>query len=202
MLSEFPYIKVPERTGEIKIDTFNLLSLNHKEKTFAHVQAVAETSSMLAEKFGLDQQICEISGYLHDISAILAPSDMLCYAKNHSFILYEAEKRYPFLLHQRISRLIAANFFAIDDERILSSIECHSTLKAKPSDYDLCLFVADKLSWDQDGVPPYYQILTTQLENSLVAASVAYMDYIVDKQIILYPHEWFIEGVESLRNFT
>ena len=45
--------------------------------------------------------------------------------------------------------------FGIEDNEILSAIECHTTLKKNYSDIDLVLFVADKIKWDQEGKPPY-----------------------------------------------
>ena len=72
-------------------------------------------------------------------------------------------------------------------------------MKAEPSAYDMALFVADKLAWDMDGTPPYDAVLRAALEQSLEAASLAYMDYIVTHQIILHPHRRFIEGADFLR---
>ncbi len=66
--------------------------------------------------------------------------------RENNLYIDEAELKYPFILHQKISRLLANTFFNVEDERILSSIECHSTLKANPTSYDMALFVADKLS--------------------------------------------------------
>ena len=83
---------------------------NGKEKIFRHVSAVAEVCKTLAETFGLDARKCVIGGMLHDISAVIAPADMLEYA-----------------------------------------------LKAEPTEYDMVLFIADKLAWDQEGIPPFLQ---------------------------------------------
>ena len=199
MLNVFPYITIPEFSGNIKADVKELLSAHKKAKTFAHVEAVAEMNANIAEQYGLDKNICELGGYLHDISAIIAPVDMLAYATENGWYIDEAEKKYPFLMHQRISKTIAEQDFGIADERILSAIECHSTLKANPTDYDMALFIADKLAWDQDGTPPFYSILSDALKQSLEAASLAYMNYIVENKMILYPHKWFEMGMCFLK---
>ncbi|MCL2518524.1 MAG: GNAT family N-acetyltransferase, partial [Oscillospiraceae bacterium] len=119
------------------------------------------------------------------------------YTVANGWYIDEAERKYPFLLHQRFSRLIAERDFGITDERILSAVECHSTLKANPSVYDMALFVADKLAWDQEGVSPFYEIVTSA--QSLEAASLTYMDYIVAHKMILHPHKWFKEGMNFLK---
>ncbi len=156
----------------------------------------------IAEKFGLDKSICELCGYLHDISAVVAPADMLTYAVQNDWHIDKSEKAYPFLLHQRISKVIAKQYFGITDEKTLSAIECHSTLKASPSAYDMALFIADKLAWDQENQPPFYSVVNDALKKSLESASLAYMDYIVTNKMILHPHEWFISAVRFLRNKT
>jgi len=134
-------------TGDLKTDVKSLLELYGKTKrTFEHAKAVAEMNIKIAEQYGLDKNICEICGYLHDISAIISPSDMLMYAAENDWYIDDAERKYPFLLHQRISRVIARDNFNITDERVLSAVEYHTTLKANPSAYDMALFIADKLA--------------------------------------------------------
>ena len=206
MLSYFPHIQIPNFSGDIKADIKALLELNkhstdYESKTFVHVKAVADKNMEIAKQYGLDAEICGLCGYLHDISGIMSYSDMTAYAVGNGWHIYEAEKKAPILLHPRISKAIAKEDFGITDERILSAVECHATLKANPSAYDMALFVADKLAWDQDGVqavPPFYDILTNALKQSLEAASLAYMDYIVEHKMILYPHQWFDEGMRFL----
>ena len=198
MLSNFPYIKIPEFNGDIKADIESLLKSNNKQKTFDHVVAVAKTNVQIAERYGLDNYICELSGYLHDISAVIKLEDMLKYAVNNNFYIDEAERRHPFLLHQRMSRIIAFEDFGITEELILSAVECHSTLKMRASEYDMALFVADKLSWDKEGIPPFYDVVKSKLDISLKEASLAYMQYIVENKMILYPHKWFNEAMAEL----
>ena len=188
-------------TGDIKADVQSLFSHYKKSsKTFEHAKSVAEMNIIIAGQYGLDKNICEICGYLHDISGVISPSDMFSYAIENSWYIDKAERKYPFLLHQRISRVIAQEDFKITDERILSAIEHHSTLKINPSEYDMALFVADKLAWDQEGEAPYYALVSNALNHSLEAASLAYMDYIVESKMILYPHKWFEDGRAFLRS--
>ncbi len=198
MLERFLYVQVPDFTGDVADDVYRVLIGNNRQKTFEHVKAVAEMNVKIAEMYNLDKAVCEASGYLHDISAVIAPSDMLVYAQEKGMYIDEAEMRYPFILHQRMSRLVAEQDFRVGDERILSAVECHSTLKVEPSDYDMALFVADKLAWDQEGKPPFYDVVYDALQKSLEEAALVYMKYIVDNKTILYPHRWFLEGMDYL----
>ena len=184
----YDYVEIPAMTGTIDRDVREILCGNGKEKTFRHVSAVAEVCKTFAEMFGLDPRKCMIGGMLHDISAVLAPADMLEYALVHEFDLCDAERKYPFLLHQRISEIIAEEFFGIRDREVLSSIGCHTTLKAEPTDYEMVLFIADKLAWDQEGIPPFYNEVKSGLEVSLEQACYEYMKYMNDNGRILCPH--------------
>ncbi|MFR5265197.1 bis(5'-nucleosyl)-tetraphosphatase (symmetrical) YqeK [Clostridium sp.] len=197
-INNYSYVNTTEITGDVVMDIKNFLLDNDKSKTLKHVIDVANTNSKIAEKYGLDKNLCILCGYLHDISAVIKPQDMLNYMVENNLFIDESERKYPFILHQRISRLIAKNFFNISDEVILSAIECHTTLKANPSQYDMALFIADKLSWDQEGTPPFYDIVIKNLSVSLEKACLSYINYIIDNSMILHPHSWIIESKEYL----
>jgi len=176
----------------------SLLLIHGKHKIIEHSAKVAEMNVKIAGKFGLDKEKCEIAGYCHDIGGIISPENMLAHVKSLNHYVDPAEEKYPFLLHQRISATITCTVFNIRDPEILSPIDCHTTLKANPSAYDMALFVADKLAWDQDGTPPFFDEVSRALEISLYHASYAYIKYITDHNMILYPHKWFIEAEEWL----
>ena len=55
--------------------------------------------------------------------------------------------------------------FGIEDNEILSAIECHTTLKKNYSDIDLVLFVADKIKWDQGSHHTYFTLLMVSFIN-------------------------------------
>jgi len=201
-LKDYVYINLPVKTGDLIVDVKNLLINNNKIKIFKHVEAVAKTNIYIAHKYNLDKKICELAGYLHDISCIMKPSDMLTYAMKNNLYIDESEIKYPFLLHQRISRIISETYFNIKDLNVLSSIECHTTLKENPNSFEMALFVADKLSWDQNESPPFYDLVNNALEISLEKASLSYMDYVVDNQMLLFPHKWFNDGKNYLYRTT
>ena len=202
-INNYKYVNITKNTGDIIVDVNNFLLENNKKKTLKHVIDAANRNSEIAEKCGLDKDRCIKCGYLHDISAVIQPSDMLTYMVGNNLFIDESERKYPFILHQRISRLLAKSFFNVDDETILSAIECHTTLKSNPSQYDMALFIADKLSWDQGGIPPFYDVVIKNLSLSLEKACLSYINYIIDNNMILYPHSWIIESKKYLqKNMT
>ena len=200
-INNYKYVNITEITGDIMVDVNNFLLENNKEKTLKHVMDVANTNSKIAEKYGLDKNICITSGYLHDISVVIQPNDMLTYMVENNLFVDESETKYPFILHQRISMLLAKTLFNINEETILSAIGCHTTLKSNPSQYDMALFIADKLSWDQKGNPPFHDILIKSLSISLEKACLTYINYIIENGMILHPHSWLIESKEYLEKY-
>lgn len=116
------------------------------EKTYQHVTNVAKVASHFSKKYHLDRKKCILASLLHDISAIMTPDMMYDLAVKKHFYLDPAEEKYHFLLHQRISTIIANEEFDIKNQDILSAIQCHTTLKKDANDYDKAVFLADKIA--------------------------------------------------------
>ena len=200
IFDNFSYIKTEPLSGDIRTDVKNILLINGKSKTYIHVANVADRNALISKTYDLDHDKCVIAGLLHDISAVIKPEDMLKYAYENRLEVCEAERKYPFLLHQRLSKICAVEYFNISDEEILSALECHTTLKKCPSKYEMSLFIADKLAWDREGLPPFYEEVNAALDISLEAACYKYMEYMVENDMILCPHDNWIEAYEQLKN--
>lgn len=195
IFNEFAYIAHPdEATPEA------MLAQNGRPKTLAHVRAVAQECQRIAGTYGLDASKCRMAGLLHDVSAVIKATDMLIWAKQNALPLCEAEERYPFLLHQRLSAVAAQQAFGVADEDVLSAVACHTTLKAHASPYDMALFLADKIAWDQPGEPPYLNAVIRALETSLEKACLVYMDYANDS--LLCPHDNWVQALDWLKHKT
>ena len=199
IFDNFSYIKTEPLSGDIRTDVKNILLINGRSNTYIHVANVADRNALISKTYDLDHDKCVIAGLLHDISAIIKPEDMLKYAYENRLEVCEAERRYPFLLHQRLSKICAVEYFNISDEEILSAIECHTTLKKSPSKYEMSLFIADKLAWDRGGIPPFYEEVNAAFDISLEAACYKYMEYMVENDMILCPHDNWIEAYEQLK---
>ena len=167
------------------------------EKTYYHCMEVGEYAYQLGEKYLTSPEKVSIAGYLHDISAIYPNNQRISVAQKYGIELNEAEMAFPMISHQKISKSIANMDFGIEDNEILSAIECHTTLKKNYSDIDLVLFVADKIKWDQEGKPPYLDGLLQALNCSLENAAYFYIDYIL-KHDIKVVHPWLWDAYNQL----
>lgn len=177
----------------------NLYLKYHKEKTWNHVEDVTKEAKKLAIQYHLDIEKCKIAAWLHDISTILSPDDMYKYTKELGYQIDTSEEKYHFLLHQRIFKGIVYDYFHIEDEGILSAIECHTTLKKEMNDYDKIIFLADKLAWDQGGKPPYYYSLKESIDVSLDNGCYWFINYQFKNNQLLMPHTWLLEAYEDFK---
>jgi predicted HD superfamily hydrolase involved in NAD metabolism len=192
-------LQIFKPTGNIRKDATDFLVQYNASKTAGHCSSVANKAKELARQFSADGTKAEIAGWLHDISAVVPNEERLQMARANNLEILSAEEKLPMIIHQKLSRLIALKIFHVNDEEILSAIECHTTLKANASQLDKLVFVADKIAWDQEGKPPYLRQITEALEYSLEAAALVYLDYLwQQRETLPVLHPWTVEARKSL----
>lgn len=181
-------------------DSYNLLIDKNRRIVAEHSREVAIECKMLAKRFGINTDDAETAGFLHDISAIYPNDKRLEIANILGIEVLEEEKELPLILHQKISQVMVREIWNIKDELILNAIGCHTTLKDNPSQLDLVLFVADKIKWDQKGIPPYINELQEGLNISLEHGAYAYIKYLMDnKSNLKVVHPWLKDAYAYLR---
>jgi predicted HD superfamily hydrolase involved in NAD metabolism len=169
-------------------------------KTAAHSSRAANQARSLAHLFGADPWAAETAGWLHDISAVIPWDQRLQIAQEYGWEILPAEREYPMILHQKLSASIAALEFGITDQSILSAVACHTTLKAGAKTLDKIVFAADKLEWDQAGVPPYLEQMGAALAESLDAAALVYINHLYEQRDSLAGplHPWLLAARQEL----
>ena len=186
-------------SGSIPRDAADFLNHHGHPKTAVHCGQVADTASQLAQRFGADPQGAAVAGWMHDISAVFPNPQRLEVAKALSLDILPEEESVPLLLHQKISAVMAEELFGVADPEVLGAIGCHTTLRPDPTSMDLVLFVADKISWDQKGVPPYADRLSSALVRSLEEAAWVYQDYLWHSGKLKITHPWMRASYHDLR---
>ena len=177
MLDKYTYINHVCYDSDIAQKIKLLFLLNNQQKRYEHICSVTKRIDSIAIQYGLDREKCRISAMLHDISTLIKWEDMRLYAKDNNWRLCDAEITHPFLLHQRISEIIAREDFYITDCDILKAIAFHTSLCENASQYQMALFIADKLDWSIGGYPPYYEQMSEALNISLEATCYEYAKY-------------------------
>jgi predicted HD superfamily hydrolase involved in NAD metabolism len=188
-----------QSTGNITEDVPRFLNLLGHPKTAEHCSAVATKAKELAERFGSNPYKAEQAGYLHDISAVIPTEKRIEFAQSQSVEILAEEILYPMIIHQKLSVILAKEVFGITDNEVLSAVGCHTTLKAKACLLDKVVFLADKIAWDQKGIPPYSYELIKAMERSLDDAILEYMNYLWERRSQLkVVHPWLVEARECL----
>ncbi len=184
-----------ELTDNIFKDSINLLYKYNKGIVAEHSKDVAIEAERLANLFGENCKSARIAGILHDISAVIPNDKKIEVAESLHINILSEEREFPLIIHQKISREIANILFGITDEEILSAICCHTTLKKNPTQLEMILFIADKLKWDQKGIPPYLNNVQNALKKSLEDGVFAFTKYLYENQSDLkVVHPWLVEA--------
>jgi predicted HD superfamily hydrolase involved in NAD metabolism len=186
-------------TGDLKRDVHLFLAANGCPKTADHCMAVGIQAREVALVFNADPDAAEIAGWLHDISAVFPSKDRITVSRALQLEVLPEEEQFPMIIHQKISKRMAADIFGIRDTEILDAVGCHTTLRAKSTLLDRVVFVADKIAWDQPGVPPYLDELSSGLKISLSRGAHAYIQYLWErKDTLRVVHPWLKDAYEEL----
>lgn len=194
-----PYLQHIPLTQDIPTDVVTILETYNYKKVATHVGEVAAEMSRLATMFNAPQTLT-LAGWLHDVSAIIPNADRVELCLHFDLKVLPEERQVPMLLHQKLSAVMAKEVWDITDKQILSAIACHTTLKANATQADKIMFLADKISWDQGGTPPYLDGLLTALEDGLDTAVSYFLNYLWQrKHTLKVVHPYFIEAYEAYK---
>lgn len=106
----------------------------------------------------------------------------------------------PSILHQKISRFIAENVFGIKNENILNAIRYHTTLRREPSNMEMEVLLADKLSWKEEGYEELIKGIREAVEHSKEKAIFFYLtDLELNKESLPLYHRDSKEAYEYFR---
>lgn len=176
-------------------DSTHLLNKYNKNKVGEHSRAVANEAVRLAYIFRENSKHAKIAGLLHDISAVIPDDKKIEVAESLNIDILPEEIIFPSIIHQKLSKGIAKIIFGITNYKILNAIGCHTTLKKDPTKLEMILFIADKLKWDNNGIPPYIMSVEEGLEESLEKGVFAFIKYLYeDKSNLKVVHPWLIDS--------
>lgn len=181
------------------ISIYDTMQKQGKYHTIHHSKNVTDFAmSFCKEDIKLERKI-KLACALHDISATIPKERWLDECRTRNIKACEEEIEVPLLLHQKLSAHMARTKFDIHDEDILSAIGCHTTLKKNASKLDLIVFIADKMAWDGERMPPWHDVVSKGLEVSLYRAAYEYINYLINSDGILVVHPMLREAYEWLK---
>jgi predicted HD superfamily hydrolase involved in NAD metabolism len=179
-------------TGEAHRDVPTFLIHHGYAQTAAHCAAVAAEAGRIAGLTVVDVDAAARAGWFHDVSTVIPNDARIAAAHALGVAVLPEEVAFPMIVHQKLSAILAREIFGERDTGVLSAIGCHTTLKADATLLDTVVFVADKIAWDQPGVPPYRDALLSALDQSVDAAALVYLRYLWEHRATLGTiHPWF-----------
>jgi predicted HD superfamily hydrolase involved in NAD metabolism len=168
-----------------------------KDDTVQHVTDVASKAKELALRYDGDVEKSMAAGILHDISVLIPNEERVAVAESRKMDLFSEEIAFPMIIHQKLSEEIARTIFGIEDDEINSAIGCHTTLKENPAKTDMIVFLADKISWDQEGDPPYLDTILRGLDASLEQGTFNFVSYLMEnKDNLKVVHTWLVNAFD------
>ncbi|MBR5268632.1 MAG: bis(5'-nucleosyl)-tetraphosphatase (symmetrical) YqeK [Lachnospiraceae bacterium] len=110
---------------------------------FEHTMGVAYTCQALAMRYEYDLHKAELAGLLHDCAKRFDNETMLSKCQKREIPMSDGELRDPSLLHAKLGAWYAKEKYGVEDQDILTAIECHTTGKKDMTLLDKILYVAD-----------------------------------------------------------
>lgn len=187
-------------TNDLKYDIQKFFTIHNDKETLEHTLKVAAEARRVAQLYNVDPLKAEQVGLLHDISNVIPVKEMLHVAEVLSIEILPEERTYARIVHQKLSKAMAFEIFKIDDQEMLSAMECHTTMKPHSSLLDKVLFISDKISWEVPGDHQYLKDIRTKVdEHKITEGILIYLNNIWEQRDKLkLVHPWLIKAREEL----
>lgn len=117
---------------------------------YEHSVSVSYTCMALAMRYGYNLEKAELAGLLHDCAKRYTDNELIARCRKHELPLTESELKAPAVIHAKYGAWMVRNKFGIQDEEILSAIQCHTTGKPGMSMLDKILYIADYIEPRRD----------------------------------------------------
>ena len=169
-------------TDNLAMDIQGYFLKYDKLDTYEHTIDVINELYYIKRYFGFIEQGSLVAAYCHDLGRVVKKDEILefCF-KNNIGVTYE-EKELPSILHQKISCFIAERVFKVCDITVLNAIRFHTTLRKNPSMTEIEVFLADKMSWKEDGYRELAQKIKAALKRSKEEAIYYYLCEVDNKK--------------------
>jgi predicted HD superfamily hydrolase involved in NAD metabolism len=158
------------------------------EERLKHSENVEKIAVDLAKVWGEPKEKAGIAGLLHDCSRWMKPKQMLDEAKKQGVVFGEIEVKEPKLLHAKLSAHIARDDFGIDDIKILTAIERHTTGAPGMSTLDKIIYLADHIEPARDfkGIDDLRVLAYKDLDRAIVQSTSSMIEALMARGLPIY----------------
>jgi len=115
------------------------------ERALAHCTAVADTARAIAGSYGVDPDMAQAAGLLHDWSREMTAEELLSAAETHGIETTAVDVAVPYLLHAKTGAIEIRKAFPDLPEEVVRSVELHTMGATEMSDLDRVVYIADMI---------------------------------------------------------
>lgn len=179
--------------GLLRLECENACRNMVSAKRFHHCMLVAKMAKTLAGLYGEDEKLAYIAGILHDIVKEKSPKFLLNVlqsgGKNLEDLHY-VERPNPKLWHGPAGAIYCRDVLGIENRKIFSAIDCHTTAKKDMTAFDKIIYISDNTSADRKSVTAKIErkIATKSLNRAIIFHLKYYIKLCCDKQILIHPN--------------
>lgn len=151
---------------------------------YEHSVSVSYTCIALAMRYGFSLEKAELAGLLHDCAKRYTDNELIARSQKHGLSLTESELKAPAVIHAKYGAWMARNKFGIQDEEILSAIQCHTTGKPGMGILDKILYIADYIEprrYKADNLPQIRRMAYEDLDQTMYAILKGTLEYLQRK---------------------
>ena len=187
----------------IEEDVKNQFTKAHLPQEYKRASLVKALALKLAAFHGIDKEQVAAAALLHNISRLIPETQYLQTAEEYGVEILPEERKNPYLLHQKISRILAVAEFNISDKEILNAINCHTTLRPSATLLDKIIFLASKQSNDE---LKEFIFGTSQIPNNIKELNEAVysclFNLLNNTDKVLAVHPWAKQALNELKEQT
>jgi len=179
------------QTAEIPLERAKDAVRRHLgERAAAHCERTASSARELAERFGVDADMAELAGLLHDWSRQESPEALLAYADHAGLSVLPEERSHPALLHARVGAEQVRREFPGIRLEVLSAIAAHTVGVVPMMALDKVVYLADAIepARDYPGVDALRKAaLAGSLDAAFADAYASSVTFVIEKGGVLHP---------------
>ena len=133
------------RLYDKKRSDMDILKEYLKDSRLNHSIGVSKVAKDLSKIFGVDENIAERAGLLHDIAKYIPHNEALLMCGELEAEIDPIEREMPPLIHAKLGAELVKCLFNIKEGEITSAIRWHTVGKTNMSTLDKIIFVADMI---------------------------------------------------------
>ena len=160
------------------------------EKRLPHVRGAVAMVDELAQRYAPDAVAwVRLAGWIHDAAKALADDELLELAEAYQLPVSEMERAVPMLLHGAVGYALANDEFALNDPRLASACNLHTTGAPGMSIPDKIVMLGDAIepTRNYNGVAELRALAHENLDKAVLQLATQTIDHLTERNRAIDP---------------